>query len=298
MEELKRLVIIDSHALIHRAYHALPPLTSKGGKLVNAVYGFLLVFLKALKDLNPDYVAAAFDLPKPTFRDELYEEYKATRVKTPADLSSQIPEVKRILQSFGIRFYEKEGFEADDIIGTIAKLAKRKQIYPKIESVIVTGDLDTLQLVDSQTKVYTLRKGVKDTIIYDEKLVKQRYDLAPSQLSDFRALKGDPSDNIPGVPGIGEKTAIKLIKEYQTLENLYNNLEKGEIPEKIKEKLREFKDQAFFSKILSEIKIDVPMEFNLEECHLRNYDKESAKKILEEFGFRSLIDRIDELERE
>jgi DNA polymerase-1 len=298
--EKKRLVIIDGHALIHRAYHALPPLTTKEGKLVNAVYGFLLVFLKAIKELQPDFVVATFDLPAPTFRDKIYKEYKATRPKAPDELCQQIPEVKRILKAFGIEIFEKEGFEADDIIGTIAKLAQRKQIYPPIETIIITGDLDTLQLVDSQTKVYTLKKGVKETILYDKDSVKTRYQLEPEQLPDFRALKGDPSDNIPGVPGIGEKTASQLIKEFGSLENLYQNLEKDtekakKIPEKVREKLRNFKEQAFFSKILSEIKKDVPIDFDLNACQLKGYDKEKVKKILEEFEFHSLINRLPQV---
>lgn len=298
-EKKKRLIIIDGHALIHRAYHALPPLTTKKGKLVNAVYGFLLVFFKALRELRPDFIVATFDLPAPTFRDKLYKEYKATRPKTPDDLNQQIPIVKKVLNALGIEIYEKEGFEADDVIGTIAKLAQRKQIYPPIETIIITGDLDTLQLVDPQTRVYTLRKGVRDTVLYDREMVKERYQLEPGQLPDFRALKGDPSDNIPGVPGIGEKTAINLIKEFGSLENLYSALISGRkisaINQRLRAKLEEYKDQAFFSKILSEIKIDVPIAFNLNDCQMKDYNRERAEKILREFDFDSLIGRLPEV---
>jgi DNA polymerase-1 len=294
----KRLVVIDGNALIHRAFHALPSLTSPKGKLVNAVYGFLLVFLKALKDLQPDYVAATFDLAGPTFRDNLYKEYKAKRAKAPDELYEQIPEIKRILNAFDVPIFEKQGFEADDVIGTIAKLAKRKQIAPPIETIIITGDLDALRLVDDNTKVYTLKKGIKDTIIYDERLVAERYDgLKPEQLTDFRALRGDPSDNIPGVPGIGEKTAIQLLKEYGTLENLYSAVESNNAPlvrDRIQEKLKQAKEQAFFSKTLAEINTNVPVDFNLEKCRSKALNKEKIIKIFQELGFYSLIKRLSE----
>jgi len=293
----KRLVIIDAHALIHRAYHALPPLTTKKGELVNAIYGFLLVFLKAIREFQPDFVAATFDLPSPTFRHEKFREYKAKRPKVPEELYNQIPKVKEILKAFSVSIFEKEGFEADDLIGTIAKIAPKKQIIPEIETIILSGDLDTLQLVDPYTKVYTLRKRMKDTILYDEKAVKERYGLQPSQLIDFKALKGDPSDNIPGVPGVGEKTAIKLLQEFENLENLYKGLkEKSEKAKKIKSHLRkvllEYKDQAFFSKMLAKIRKDVPINFNLEKCSWKNFDKERVIQVFENLEFYSLIERL------
>jgi len=297
----KRLVVIDGNALTHRAFHALPSLTSPNGKLVNAVYGFLLVFLKALKDLQPDYVAATFDLTGPTFRNKLYDGYKAKRAKAPDELYAQIPEIKEILNAFDVPIFEKQGFEADDVIGTIAKLAKRKQIMPPIEIIIVTGDLDALRLVDANTKVYTLRKGLKDTVIYDEQLVKERYNgLKPEQLTDFRGLRGDPSDNIPGVRGIGEKTAIQLLKEYGTLENLYLSVESNNAPlvnDRIQEKLKQGKEQAFFSKTLAEINTNVPIDFNLEKCRNKALNKEKIIKIFQELGFYRLIKRLPENEQ-
>jgi len=293
MTNEKRLIVIDSNSIIHRAYHALPPLTTKKGELVNAVYGFLLVFLKVIREFQPDYIAATFDFPAPTFRHKKYKEYKAKRPPAPEELYLQIPKVKEILKGFSVPIFEKEGFEADDIIGTISHLAPKKQILPGIETIILSGDLDALQLVDSHTKVYALRKGVKDTILYDENLVKERYQgLTPEQIIDFKALKGDPSDNIPGVTGIGEKTAIELIKEFGSLENLYQNLAK--LKPKLKESLLFQKEQAFLSKELAEIKTNVPIDFNLKKCQWREYDKEKITKILSNLEFYSLIKRLPE----
>ena len=224
-EQKKRLIVIDGNSVIHRAFHALPPLTTKSGKLVNAIYGFLLVFFKAIKEFQPDFIAAAFDFPGPTFRHKKFKEYKAKRPPAPEELYQQIPKVKEILEAFNVPIFEKESFEADDIIGTISQLASKKQVFPEIETIILSGDLDALQLVDSQTKAYTLRKGVKDVVLYDEKLVKEKFQgLTPEQLLDFKALRGDPSDNIPGVTGIGEKTAIGLLLKFGSLENLYKEI--------------------------------------------------------------------------
>jgi DNA polymerase-1 len=295
----KRLIVIDGNSLVHRAYHALPPLTTKEGELINAVYGFLLLFFKAIKEFKPDFVAATFDLPAPTFRHEKFLAYKATRPKAPDELYNQLPRVKEILTSFDVPIFEKKGFEADDVIGTISKLAPQKQILPEIETIILSGDLDNLQLVDTHTKVYTLRKGLKDTVLYDEKGVEEKYQgLLPKQLPDFKALKGDPSDNIPGVPGIGDKTAIQLIREFGSLENLYENLEKNKILEKIKLSprfiplLKEYKEQAFFSKMLAKINENVPIDFDLEKCHWGNYDREKITQLFKKLDFNSLVERL------
>jgi len=301
--EKKRLIVIDGNALVHRAYHALPPLTTKKGELVNAIYGFLLVFLKAIREFQPDFVVATFDLPAPTFRHQKFKEYKATRPKAPDELYKQIPEIKEILRAFNVPIFEKEGFEADDLIGTIARLAPKKQIIPEIETIILSGDLDTLQLVNHYTKVYTLRKGMKDTILYDEEAVKERYNLQPSQLIDFKALKGDPSDNIPGVPGVGEKTAIKLLQEFENLENLYKGLkEKSEKAKKLKSHLRkvllEYEDQAFFSKMLAKIKRDVEIDFDFKKCDWKKYEKEKVIQIFKDLGFYSLIERLPNSQKE
>jgi len=294
-EEKKRLIIIDSNSVIHRAFHALPPLTTKTGEVVNAVYGFLLVLLKAIREFRPDCIVATFDLPAPTFRHKKFKKYKAKRPPAPPELYNQIPKVKEILKAFNISIFEKEGFEADDIIGTISQQFSRKQIIPRAEVIILSGDLDVLQLVDKKTKAYILRKGVKDTVLYDEKLVKEKYDgLVPGQLDDFKALRGDPSDNIPGVRGIGEKTAIQLIKQFNTLENIYSALEQKEakINESLRLKLEQQKEQAFFSKELVQIRRDAPIDFNLKECQWGEYDKEKVIEILKDLEFYSLIPRL------
>jgi len=292
----KRLLIIDSNSVLHRAFHALPPLTTKKGEPINAIYGFLLIFFKAIKELQPDYMAACFDMPFPTFRHEKFKAYKATRPKIPDELCEQIPKIKEILKTFKIQIFEKKGFEADDIIGTISKLVQKKQIIPEIETIILSGDLDNLQMIDSRTKVYALKKGVKETMIYNEEIIKEKYGIQPSQLIDFKALKGDPSDNIPGVPGVGEKTAIALIKEFKNLENLYKELERK--AEKIRNKLRrilkDYRDQAFLSKELVKIKKDVPIGFSLKKCSFQEYDKEKIVKMFKNLDFYSLIERLPE----
>ncbi len=292
MENKKRLVIFDSNSVIHRAFHALPPLTTKKGEVVGAVYGFLLVFLKAIKEFQPDFVAACFDVKGPTFRHEKYAQYKAKRPKAPDELYQQIPIVKNVLESFGVPVYEKQGFEGDDLIGTIAKIAPQKQVFPELETIVVSGDSDNFQMIDDKTKVYALRKGVKDTVLYDEKLVAEKYQgLKPQQLIDYRALRGDPTDNIPGVKGIGEKTAITLIQKFGSIENLYQNLDEVEKP-KLKQTLIQGKQDAFDSKELSVIYQSVPMDFNLQDCRWENYDKEKASQMLRSLGFFSLIPRL------
>ena len=297
VNEKKKLIIIDSNSIIHRVYHALPPLTTKKEELVNAVYGFLLVFFKAIREFQPDFIAATFDFPAPTFRHKKYKEYKAKRPPAPEELYQQIPKVKEVLEAFNVPIFEKEGFEADDIIGTIAHLAPKRQIIPEVETIILSGDLDVLQLINPKTKIYSLRKGVKDIILYDEDLVKEKYGgLMPEQLLDFKALKGDPSDNIPGVPGIGEKTAVELIKEFGSLENLYQNLEK--LKPKLKESLLLQKEQAFFSKELAEIKTNVPIDFNLKKCQWGKYNQKKIIGILKNYEFQTLIKRLPELKRQ
>lgn len=298
VEEKKCLIIIDSNSIIHRAYHALPPLTTRKGELVNAVYGFLLVFLKAIREFQPDFIAATFDFPAPTFRSKIYKQYKAKRPPAPEELYLQIPKVKEILKGFSVQTFEKEGFEADDIIGTISHLASKKQVMPKIEIIILSGDSDALQLVNPQIKTYVLRRGVKDVILYDENLVKEKFQgLNPEQLLDFKALRGDPSDNIPGVTGIGEKTAIGLLLKFKSLENLYKELEEKSdraktLNLKLREKLLQYKEQAFLSKGLAQIKKDVPIDFNLEKCGFGEYNRDKAAQILEDFEFYSLIKKL------
>ena len=222
---MKKLILIDGHALVHRAFHALPQtLASPTGVLTNAVYGFTAVLIKAIKDIKPDYIVATFDLAGPTFRHEEFADYKAHREKAPEGLHEQVPRVKEVLTAFGIPIFEKAGFEADDVIGSVCEKTRK---IDGLQTIIATGDLDTLQLVeDDKVVVLTLRKGVTDTVLYNEDEVRKRYGLEPEQLTDFRGLKGDPSDNIPGVPGIGEKTASALIQTFGSLDNLYEKIEK------------------------------------------------------------------------
>ncbi|OGZ17612.1 MAG: hypothetical protein A2Z78_00460 [Candidatus Nealsonbacteria bacterium RBG_13_36_15] len=299
MENQKKLfIVIDGNAILHRAYHALPPLTTKRGELVSAIYGFLLVLFKALKELQPDYVVATFDLPGPTFRHIQFKEYKATRVRAPEEFYSQIPKLKEILQSFNIPIFEKEGYEADDLIGTIANLVSEKKILPKIETIILSGDLDVFQLINTETKVHFLRKGIKDTVLCGQKEVEKRYQgLKPNQLTDYKALRGDSSDNIPGVPGIGEKTAISLIGEFGSLEHLYEELERGvERTKKIRNRIRETllcsKEQAFLSKTLATIQKNVLIDFNLEKCQWGRYNKVKTAQLLNNLEFQSLIKKL------
>ena len=286
-----KFILIDGNALVHRAFHALPPLTTKAGELVNAVYGFITIFLKALKDIKPDYVAVTFDKAKKTFRDEIYKEYKATRVKAPQELYDQIPKIKEVLKLFKVPIYELDGFEADDVIGTIAHTAEVNK--PEIETIIVTGDLDTLQLIDDNTKVYSLKRGISDTILYDEKNVKQRYDgLKPSQMIDYKALKGDPSDNIPGVAGIGEITAIILLKQFKNLENLYKNIQSKKISDSVRQKLIDHKDEAFLSQKLATIVLDAPVKFKLTEAKIKPYDKQGLINLFQSYQFTSLLNKL------
>jgi DNA polymerase-1 len=282
----KTLVLLDSNALIHRAYHALPPLTNKEGQLTNAVYGYALTLFSVLEKIKPGYIVATFDLEGPTFRHEQYKEYKATRKKADDELYAQIPMVKEMLQAFNIPIYEKKGFEADDIIGTIVRDEK---INDGIEKMIVTGDMDALQLVNENTKVFTLRKGITDTVIYDIERVKDRYNLSPIQIIDYKSLKGDPSDNIPGVKGVGDKTTTELLLEYETLDGIYENIDK--IKETVRKKLELDKKNAYMSYELAQIKTDVPIDFKLEECEAKDYDKQKLVDFLRRMGFHTLISR-------
>ena len=303
---MKKLVLIDGHALVHRAFHALPPsMSSPNGIPTNAVYGFVSVLIKTIKDLKPDYIVATFDLAGPTFRHEEFAEYKAHREKAPDDLHVQVPLVKEILGAFGIPVYEKEGFEADDLIGSIAEITKKEK---DVQTIIATGDLDTLQLVEGdRVVVLTLKKGVTDTIIYTQKEVEERYGLEPGQMADFKGLKGDPSDNIPGVPGVGDKTASALIQKFGNIESLYNEIEsykknpkkkpKAPLTPKLIEKLSEHKDMAVFSKKLATIIRDVPIQFDVARAEWRKgIKKEELGKMLQDLGIYSLLKRINEID--
>ncbi|MDD4990350.1 MAG: DNA polymerase [Candidatus Pacebacteria bacterium] len=298
MPESKKLLIIDSNAIVHRAFHALPPLQTKTGEIVNAVYGFCLMFLKALNEIKPDYVAACFDVKGPTFRHEQFKEYKAKRVKAPDELYSQISIVKDVLNAFSVPVFEQQGYEADDLIATICFLMQKKQVMPKPKIVILSGDMDNLQLVSETVNVYTMRKGLKDTVLYGINEVKKRYDgLLPSQVVDYKALRGDPSDNIPGITGIGDKTAIQILKDFASLENLYKEIEAGtkkaqELKIGLLQKIKDYKDQAFISQKLARMDSKAPVDFNLKEIKFGGYDKEKVKTMLQRLEFFSLIDKF------
>ncbi|MFZ2299786.1 MAG: DNA polymerase I [Candidatus Moraniibacteriota bacterium] len=282
----KTLVLIDGNALIHRAYHALPPLTTKSGEVVNAVYGFALTLLSVLEKFKPEYVAASFDLAGPTFRDEMYTDYKATRVKAPDDLYAQIPRVKEVTQAFNIPIYELAGFEADDCVGTIAKQAATQGV----EVIIVTGDNDVLQLVDDHIKVFSIRKGIKDLVLYDEQAVEVKYGFKPAQIPDYKGLSGDASDNIPGVAGIGAKTATDLLKQFGTLENIYEHL--AETKDSVRKKLEADKKNAFLSKKLGAIDTHAPVTLDLPACVSKDFDRDTVTKLFQELGFFSLLKRL------
>ena len=289
----KKLIVIDSSSLLYRAFHALPPLNNKSGQPTGAVYGFLLTLFKAIKDLNANYIVACFDTKKPTFRHEQFEEYKIHRPAAPEELIPQFSLIKDVLNTFNIPLFEKEGYEADDLVATIAKKAEKDaNVY------ILSGDLDNLQLVSDKIKLYTLGKGIKDYILYDDQRVVERFGVTPVQMNDFKALTGDPSDNIPGVPGIGKKTAAELIQKYGSIKNIYEELatDTAVLKPKVKEALKQNKDKAILSLQLVETDKNVDIDFNLDACKLSDFDAEKAKNMFIELGFNSLIDKIPRLQ--
>jgi DNA polymerase I len=295
--EKKRIVLLDTHAIIHRAYHALPEFTGPSGQPTGALYGLVSMLLKIITDLKPDYIAACYDLAGPTIRHAAYEGYKATRAKTDDALALQLNESRKIFEAFCIPIYEREGFEADDILGTIAHELRGQK---NVDVIIASGDMDTLQLIDgNRVRVFTLRKGITDTILYDAKAVQERYGFPPELIPDWKGLRGDPSDNIKGVPGIGEKTATELITGFGTIEKLYAALKKGDKPfiEKgIKPRiiglLREHEEAARFSKSLATIRLDAPIAFTLPQTPWCDHvDPQKIIAMCDEFGFRTLKER-------
>jgi DNA polymerase-1 len=296
----KRIVLLDTHAIIHRAYHALPEFTGPTGAPTGALYGLVAMLLKIITDLKPDYISACYDLPKPTIRHEAYADYKGTRAKTDDALVAQIKESPKVFEAFSIPMYEREGFEADDLLGTIAYEMKSEK---DVDVIIASGDMDTLQLVDDErVRVYTLKKGINDTILYDEKSVIARFGFGPELIPDWKGLRGDPSDNIKGVPGIGEKTATELITGFGSIEKIYTTLKKKKGEEAFLKKgikarmiglLKEHEEDARFSKSLAMIRLDAPIAFTLPEHVWReNVDTQKVFAMCDEFGFRTLKERI------
>jgi DNA polymerase-1 len=284
---MERLMLLDGFGLVYRGYYALPPLTTSKGELVNGVFGFCSIVLRGFADLKPDYVAVAFDLSGPTFRHEQYAEYKATRTRMPDDLAAQFPKVREVVKALRIPVYEQQGFEADDVIGALTVQAEAAGV----ETTIVTVDLDMLQLVTDRTRLMTTRSGVENTVIYDPARIWERYGLRPDQMIDYKALKGDPTDNIPGVPGVGEKTAAKLIAEFGDLDSLYARIDDVK-PEKLRERLIEHRDAVFRGRDLTTIVRELPVTLDLEAARLGDYDRDTVIRLFREYEFRTLIERL------
>ena len=292
---MERLMLLDGNGLIYRGYFALinVPLSTSKGELVNAVFGFSNIVLRGFQDVRPDYVAIAFDLPAPTFRHGLSADYKATRRPMPDDLRAQFPKVREVVAALRLPVFELAGFEADDVIGTLTREAEGRDL----ETTIVTGDLDMLQLVTDRTRLMTTRMGVDATVIYDPARIEERYGLVAGQMIDFKSLKGDSTDNIPGVPGVGDKTAAKLISQFGDLDALYARLDEV-MPEKLREKLREHHDQVIASRELVTIHRDLPVALDLDAARFGDYDREEVVRLFREYEFRTLIDRLPPLRGE
>ncbi len=291
MPEDKRMILLDANSLIYRAFYALPLLKNSRGQYTNAVYGFMNMLFNLLEKEDPAYLVAAFDLPTPTFRHKVYPDYKGHRKKTPDELGEQIPLIKEILAAMRIRVIEQAGFEADDIIGTCC----RQATVAGIDSLIVTGDTDALQLVSDKVKVALTRKGITNVDTFDPAAVKEKYGLSPEQIIDFKALQGDSSDNIPGVPGIGKKTATKLLQKFITLDEVLENT--AALPgKKVPENLRVYREQALMSRELATICCQVPLHLDLPDCKRKPYDTSRLKEIFTDLEFKRLLGKISLLE--
>lgn len=297
--EKQKIVLLDSHAIIHRAYHALPEFMNSRGEPTGAIYGLATMLFKIITDLKPDYIVACFDLPKKTFRHEAYDNYKAGRAKADEALVAQLIRARDFFKALSIPMYECEGFEADDLLGTITEQLKNKK--DKIDIIIASGDMDTLQIVeDDWIQVYTLKKGINDTILYNEKKVFERFGFKPKNLPDYKGLRGDPSDNIIGIKGIGEKTATTLISKYGTIENIYKAIKKSDselkkigITDRIFNLLKEGEEEALFSKTLATIRMDAPIKFELpDKIWKETVDKNNVADFFRELDFKSLQNRF------
>lgn len=293
----KRLVLFDAHAIIHRAYHALPGFSTKRGEPTGGLYGLASMLIKAITDFRPDYMAACYDLPGPTFRHKEYKDYKAGRAKADEELKHQLERSRDVFTAFHIPIYSAPGFEADDIIGTIVEQTKKQE---DLEIIIVTGDMDTLQLVDGKrVRVFTLRKGLSDTVTYDEEKVRERFGFGPELLADYKGLRGDPSDNIIGITGIGEKTATELITQFGNIEEIYKKLKKNKkqfatrIKPRVVDLLEKGEEEAEFSKMLATIRRDAPIVFEIpKKTWGESFDPSTAEKLFRELEFKSLAERV------
>jgi len=288
---METLLLIDGNAIMHRAFHALPPLTSKDGTPTNVIYGFISMTYKVITDFKPDYVAAAFDTPEPTFRNKMYKEYQANRPKAEDSFIKQIPLVKEALDKANVFRVEKPGYEADDVIGTITKIFNNA----KVRVIILTGDKDIMQLVNENTYVIAPLVGLSNTKIYDTTEVERRLDVSPSQIPDFKALSGDPSDNYPGAQGIGPKTASSLLSQFHTLEEIYNNIDALK-SEKIKNTLAAEKENVLMSKKLATIKCDVDITVDINQLKFKGFSQD-LKEFLEKYQINSLVKRLFEVKK-
>ncbi len=289
MSKKPLLVLIDGSAIFHRGYHAIPPtFTNKAGQPTNAIYGFTMILLKVLADLSPKYAVVAWDMPGGTFRDDLYDQYKATRSATPDDLKAQMPYARTVTEALGISFVELFKYEADDIIGTFAAQAHHQK--EQLETIIITGDKDQLQLIDEQTRVFLYRPVGTDPIKYDLEKMQERYGLTPKQFIDLKALMGDSSDNIPGVAGVGEKTAMTMMASYGSLDNIYAHVD--ELKGKLQERMLDQKDMAYLSLELSRIALDAPVKLDMEQARLGTAKKEELIELFRELDFRSLLAKL------
>jgi DNA polymerase-1 len=286
-KQKKRLVLIDGHALLHRAFHAMPDLTTSKGERIEAIYGFLRMLLRAIDDLQPTHLAIAFDRPVPTFRHKMFANYQAQRPPMDESLKTQQARLRQVIQGMEIPIYELDGYEADDLVGTLVDQA----VEDKGEAIVVTGDRDLLQLVRGEKiKICTPRRGLSDSIVWNEKTFIGKYGFKPQQLVDFKGLVGDQSDNYPGVAGIGEKTAKKLLTKYSSLEEIYKH--KDRIEEKVRKKLVLGKDDAFLSKQLAQICHDAPVQLSWKNSKLTNFRSENLIKLFQELEFGSLSEKV------
>ena len=290
-----KLVLIDGNAVMHRAYHALPPLTTRAGEPINAVYGLVSMLLNIIEIFKPDQIAVAFDRPEPTFRHKKFKAYQSQRPEMDKELSSQFAEASKVLAAMNVPVYSKAGFEADDVIGTIAtKVTDSTETNKHVDSVIiVTGDRDILQLVNTKIGVFLPAKGLSQGKVYGSQDVVEKMGVAPGQIVDYKALVGDQSDNYPGVPGIGPKTAIDLLSEYKTFENIYRHMD--DIKESVRKKLTSGRKSGEMSLMLAKIITTVPFEFNTADFSKWKVDGVEVLNLFAEFGFRTLTRRVKEV---
>ena len=289
---MKKLLILDSNSILNRAFYGVRYLSAKDGTPTNAIYGFLNILLKLIKEQEPDYICAAFDVKAPTFRHKQYEGYKAQRKPMPEGLAAQMPLAKDVLRAMGVTILEKEGYEADDIIGTVARLCEESEI----SCFIATGDKDDLQLASDKTKVIltVTKSGYNETIIYDDKAVKEKYHVTPTEFIDVKALMGDPSDNIPGVKGVGAKTAMSLIEKHHSIEYIYENIDGIGLKGAMLQKMKDGREMAFMSKELATINRNTPIEFNTEECVFDGFENNGELyEILKRLELNSIIKKLD-----